>query len=179
MKSQEDPRINPDINCEFYNSEEDDSCYDSEGSSSESSSREQEQYKTTAESNINERAQVLVAAGCKSCLMYFMVPKQAEDCPKCYGQLLHFDRSENSSPWSNHYYYYYFWIIFPLFFFFLFDKFWLENTTMNLFQVVFSTRDGKINWICCWFVIGWILINFYAFSFSLFPLLDSKIWKIA
>ncbi|KAI5679430.1 hypothetical protein M9H77_10380 [Catharanthus roseus] len=98
MKSQEDPRINPDINCEFYNSEEDDSCYDSEGSSSESSSREQEQYKTTAESNINERAQVLVAAGCKSCLMYFMVPKQAEDCPKCYGQLLHFDRSENTSP---------------------------------------------------------------------------------
>lgn len=118
MKSQEDPRINPDINCEFYNSEEDDSCYDSEGSSSESSSREQEQYKTTAESNINERAQVLVAAGCKSCLMYFMVPKQAEDCPKCYGQLLHFDRSENTSPWSNHYYY--FWIIFPLFFFFFF-----------------------------------------------------------
>lgn len=41
---------------------------------------------------------VLVVAGCKSCFMYFMLPKQVQDCPKCFGQLLHFDRSENASP---------------------------------------------------------------------------------
>lgn len=35
--------------------------------------------------------QVLVVAGCKVCLMYFMVPKQAQLCPKCTSaQLLHF-----------------------------------------------------------------------------------------
>lgn len=98
MKSQEDPRTNPELNGEFYSG--DDSSYDSEGSSSESSpstSREPYQFNPrTAESK--DRAQVLVVAGCKGCLMYFMVPKQVEDCPKCYGQLLHFDRSESGSP---------------------------------------------------------------------------------
>ncbi|KAL8121439.1 protein CURLY FLAG LEAF 1 [Apium graveolens] len=35
--------------------------------------------------------QVLVVAGCKVCLMYFMVPKQVQLCPKCTSaQLLHF-----------------------------------------------------------------------------------------
>ncbi|GMP82246.1 hypothetical protein CsSME_00036641 [Camellia sinensis var. sinensis] len=82
MKAKEDPRTMADFSGgggDFY-SEEDDSSYDSEESSSESSPH------------------VLVVAGCKSCLMYFMVPKQVEDCPKCCGQLLHFDRSENASP---------------------------------------------------------------------------------
>ncbi|KAK9060152.1 hypothetical protein SSX86_020856 [Deinandra increscens subsp. villosa] len=39
---------------------------------------------------------VLVVAGCKGCFMYFMVPKQVGDCPKCCGQLLHFDRSSDN-----------------------------------------------------------------------------------
>ncbi|XP_072950551.1 protein CURLY FLAG LEAF 1-like isoform X2 [Typha angustifolia] len=38
-------------------------------------------------------AHVLVLAGCKSCFMYFMVPKHDEACPKCGGGLLHLGRS--------------------------------------------------------------------------------------
>ncbi|KAG1370188.1 zinc finger protein AEBP2 [Cocos nucifera] len=37
--------------------------------------------------------QILVAAGCKACFMYFMVPKRIEDCPKCGGLLLHLGRN--------------------------------------------------------------------------------------
>ncbi|KAK8969989.1 hypothetical protein KSP40_PGU003733 [Platanthera guangdongensis] len=36
---------------------------------------------------------VLVAAGCKSCFMYFMVSKRVEACPKCGGCLLHLGRN--------------------------------------------------------------------------------------
>ncbi|KAJ3675823.1 hypothetical protein LUZ60_004865 [Juncus effusus] len=37
---------------------------------------------------------VLVAAGCKSCFMYFMIPKFVDVCPKCGGDgLLHLDRA--------------------------------------------------------------------------------------
>ena len=41
---------------------------------------------------------VLVVAACKSCLMYRMVPKNAEVCPKCSGQLLHFNPYPTSFP---------------------------------------------------------------------------------
>ncbi|XP_065851878.1 protein CURLY FLAG LEAF 1 [Euphorbia lathyris] len=94
-------------NLDFYNSEEEEedeeSSYDSEESSSEYSSpppprEENQNYGTTTTKKKKKEDQVLVVAGCKSCLMYFMVPKQVEDCPKCNGQLLHFDRSENGSP---------------------------------------------------------------------------------
>ncbi|CAD5177432.1 unnamed protein product [Musa acuminata subsp. malaccensis] len=37
-------------------------------------------------------AQILVAAGCRSCFMYFMVPKSVDACPKCGGGLLHLGR---------------------------------------------------------------------------------------
>jgi hypothetical protein len=37
---------------------------------------------------------VLVAAGCRACFMYFMVPKGAEVCPKCGSSgLLHLNRN--------------------------------------------------------------------------------------
>ncbi|KAG0483173.1 hypothetical protein HPP92_011257 [Vanilla planifolia] len=36
---------------------------------------------------------VLVAAGCKSCFMYFMVPKRGQCCPKCGGFLFHLGRN--------------------------------------------------------------------------------------
>lgn len=37
---------------------------------------------------------VLVAAGCKACFMYFMVPKHVNVCPKCGGAgLLHLGRA--------------------------------------------------------------------------------------
>ncbi|KAI5600917.1 hypothetical protein POPTR_001G062000v4 [Populus trichocarpa] len=93
MKAREDPRITQEYNGDFYS--EDDSSYDSEESSSESSpSSSREHY----HNRLQKEDHVLVVAGCKSCFMYFMVPKQVEVCPKCNGQLLHFDRSENGSP---------------------------------------------------------------------------------
>lgn len=93
MKAREDPRSVGEEHSgggEYYCSE-DESWYDSEESSSEScpsSSREHNK----------QNDDVLVVAGCKGCLMYFMVPKQVEQCPKCCGQLLHFDRSDSVSP---------------------------------------------------------------------------------
>ncbi|CAL9126126.1 hypothetical protein MUK42_02391 [Musa troglodytarum] len=36
---------------------------------------------------------ILVAAGCKCCFMYFMVPKRTDACPKCGGGLLHLGRN--------------------------------------------------------------------------------------
>ncbi|XP_027154102.1 uncharacterized protein LOC113753999 [Coffea eugenioides] len=135
MKSQEDPRTNPEMQhvrngglglSWSEEEDEDGSWYESEGSSTEesspsTSSRQQQcrrRYSNsnsnsspsgatprhrhrhlTAETNIHhDKPQVLVVAGCKSCFMYFMLPKQVQDCPKCFGQLLHFDRSENASP---------------------------------------------------------------------------------
>ncbi|XP_021283356.1 uncharacterized protein LOC110415908 [Herrania umbratica] len=107
MKAKEDPRTAAEYSGDFYSEEEeeeddDDSSYDSEESSSESSpsSRERAHYNNNNNHHRVEKDKdnVLVVAGCKSCLMYFMVPKQVEDCPKCNGQLLHFDRSGSSSP---------------------------------------------------------------------------------
>nr|AAP94213.1 Humj1 [Humulus japonicus] len=101
MKAKEDPRTtiteynSNGSNGDYYYSEED-SSYDSEESSSESSpppattSRES-QYRGA------EKDHVLVVGGCKSCFMYFMVPKQVQECPKCCGQPLHFDRSQSGS----------------------------------------------------------------------------------
>ncbi|XP_022777037.1 uncharacterized protein LOC111318434 [Durio zibethinus] len=112
MKAREDPRTAADYSGDFYSEEEeeeeddDDRSCDSEGSPSESSpsSRERGHYSNNNNRNNSQhrsekgKDNVLVVAGCKSCLMYFMVPKQVEDCPKCNGQLLHFDRSESSCP---------------------------------------------------------------------------------
>ncbi|RWV86526.1 hypothetical protein GW17_00051576 [Ensete ventricosum] len=36
--------------------------------------------------------QILVSAGCRSCFMYFMVPKSTDACPKCGGRLLKLGR---------------------------------------------------------------------------------------
>ncbi|KAE8692768.1 hypothetical protein F3Y22_tig00110831pilonHSYRG00731 [Hibiscus syriacus] len=111
MKAREDPRTAAQYCGGFYSEEEeeeedeeeeDDSSYDSEESPSESSScstRERGNCNNDNNHRVEkDKVNVLVVAGCKSCLMYFMVPKQVEDCPKCNGQLLHFDRSESSSP---------------------------------------------------------------------------------
>lgn len=100
-KAKEDPRLKPDVDEDdddggFYSTDE--SSYDSEESSSESSPSTTS--RTTAARDQQQRVEkdhVLVVAGCKICLMYFMMPKQVEDCPKCGGQLLHFDRSDNVS----------------------------------------------------------------------------------
>ncbi|GAB4828538.1 hypothetical protein Ancab_018197 [Ancistrocladus abbreviatus] len=102
MKTKEVPTINVADNCSddycysiSEEEEDDDDSYDSEESSAESSFLPGGSNERVKE----ERSQknVLVVGGCKSCLMYFMVPKHVEDCPKCTGQLLHFDRSENDN----------------------------------------------------------------------------------
>jgi RecA-family ATPase len=99
MKAKEDPRRAA-YEQEPEEEEEEESWYDDD------SEEEEEEEESSSECSISkdeqqlyeEKQNVLVVAGCKSCLMYFMVPKQGEDCPKCNGQLLHFDRSENCSP---------------------------------------------------------------------------------
>ncbi|XP_027353203.1 uncharacterized protein LOC113863724 isoform X2 [Abrus precatorius] len=93
MKAKEDPRRATEYSVSRDYESEEESWYDSEESSSESCPSSKEHYQGQI-----EKQNVLVVAGCKGCLMYFMVPKQVEDCPKCNGQLLHFDRSENGSP---------------------------------------------------------------------------------
>ncbi|KAL4354563.1 hypothetical protein GQ457_06G005020 [Hibiscus cannabinus] len=111
MKVREDPRTaaaqySGDFYSEDDDDDDDDSSYDSEELQSESSpysTREKRHCNDDDNNNNHHRVEkdkdnVLVVAGCKSCLMYFMVPKQVEDCPKCNGQLLHFDRSESTSP---------------------------------------------------------------------------------
>ncbi|KAE9600648.1 hypothetical protein Lal_00046264 [Lupinus albus] len=103
MKAKEDPRnmirnnSNKNDNYEECDDEEEGSWYDSEESSSESccpsSSSNNKEYHHQNNYNNNN---VLVVAGCKSCLMYFMVPKLVQDCPKCTAQLLHFDPSQTN-----------------------------------------------------------------------------------
>ncbi|MCL7029474.1 hypothetical protein MKW94_017601 [Papaver nudicaule] len=92
--------------------DEDSSCDSDEGSSSPCSSTTTDNSKTngyyTSNNDHHHQAdgdddgddedQVLVVAGCKSCLMYFMLPKRVEECPKCNALLLHFDhRSDQNS----------------------------------------------------------------------------------
>lgn len=104
MKAKEDPRTRAEYSGDCYYSDDDNSSFESEESSTESSPsscREREPYNNQQQKESdenNKQDHVLVVAGCKSCLMYYMVPKQHGDCPKCSGQLLHFDRSENGSP---------------------------------------------------------------------------------
>ncbi|RZC60484.1 hypothetical protein C5167_022241 [Papaver somniferum] len=45
----------------------------------------------------DDEDQILVVAGCKSCLMYFMLPKRVEECPKCNALLLHFDHRSDQN----------------------------------------------------------------------------------
>ncbi|CAN4094813.1 unnamed protein product [Withania somnifera] len=104
MKVKEDPRTHGGEEAYvadnlYYSEDDDDNSYDSEGSSSEessfSSTREPQINITTGSSGKSAAGPgpVLVVGGCKTCLMYFMVPKEVDDCPKCCGQLLHFDQN--------------------------------------------------------------------------------------
>ncbi|XP_068653372.1 protein CURLY FLAG LEAF 1-like isoform X2 [Aristolochia californica] len=84
-KAKDDPRKTASFEGGYFT--EEDSSDESEDSSFVSSPSSREDYRY--------EDQVLVVAGCKSCLMYFMLPKRVEACPKCNGLLLHFDRPEN------------------------------------------------------------------------------------
>ncbi|KAF5206513.1 Atp-dependent rna helicase [Thalictrum thalictroides] len=109
MKRKDDPRkITSRESC--YYSEEDNNSnnntnsYDSDDGSSSASSpsplndgqeEEEEHYNNTNSQEGGGGDHILVVAGCKTCMMYFMLPKRVEECPKCNGFLLHFDRLEN------------------------------------------------------------------------------------
>ncbi|KAE8716190.1 hypothetical protein F3Y22_tig00110156pilonHSYRG00542 [Hibiscus syriacus] len=106
-KASEDPRTAADYGGDFYSDEDDDSLYESDelsSDSSPSSSTRDKVHHDDEEDDSNSRLgadkdndNVLVVAGCRSCLMYFMVPKQEEDCPKCKDRLLHFDHRPETS----------------------------------------------------------------------------------
>ncbi|KAK8622422.1 hypothetical protein V6N13_117339 [Hibiscus sabdariffa] len=90
-----------------FSSEEDDdegdSWYDSEDYSSPESSPSKDYNNNSNNRRAvleEENADLLVVGGCKSCYMYFMVPKKAEGCPRCNGHLLRFDRSPSNPPSS-------------------------------------------------------------------------------
>ncbi|KAE8663922.1 hypothetical protein F3Y22_tig00112863pilonHSYRG00016 [Hibiscus syriacus] len=107
-KASEDPRTAAGYGGDFYSDEDDDSLYDSDELSSDSSpsssSRGKAHYNDDDDNEDRrlgadkDKDNVLVVAGCRSCLMYFMVLKQEEDCPKCKDHLLHFDRPETMLP---------------------------------------------------------------------------------
>ncbi|KAF9622402.1 hypothetical protein IFM89_031205 [Coptis chinensis] len=97
-KEKEDPRrkcyyFSDDDEEEVMNSYVSDGICSSAASSPSSPLREDEEEGEHEQYNNN----VLVVAGCKRCIMYFMLPKRVEECPKCNGLLLHFDRLENGS----------------------------------------------------------------------------------
>jgi len=154
MKAREDPRITQEYNGDFYS--EDDSSYDSEESSSESSpSSSREHY----HNRLQKEDHVLVVAGCKSCFMYFMVPKQVEVCPKCNGQLLHFDRSENGSPWIR---------FLVWFFFFCFCVFFLPFWKL-ICVLLMEIQCGKImKRVTNELLLVSLLLVFYQIFLSLF-----------
>lgn len=78
--------------------EDDDNAYDSESDGSSSVSSPFSFKEDYTNNNHQEGGDhILVVAGCKSCMMYFMVPKRVQECPKCNGFLLHFDRFGNGS----------------------------------------------------------------------------------
>ncbi|KAK4785268.1 hypothetical protein SAY86_001957 [Trapa natans] len=102
MRAKEDPRLTGDYTEDYYYSDEDEddsSNCDSGESSSVSSPADFHSPAAAREppplaGGGGEKDSVLVVGGCKMCLMYFMVPKQVEDCPKCSGRLvLHFNGS--------------------------------------------------------------------------------------
>ncbi|KAL2547243.1 Uncharacterized protein Fot_16476 [Forsythia ovata] len=87
IKVTEDPRTTAAYGGDFF-SEDDSRSYDSEGPSSEfSPSSSTEQWSHNQDRHMDD-FNVLVVAGCKRCLMYYMVPKLLEDCPKCCANVL-------------------------------------------------------------------------------------------
>ncbi|XP_042386970.1 uncharacterized protein LOC121978736 [Zingiber officinale] len=97
VKTTEDPRIAPAYSSDEYSCrsdyeevEDDDDDDDGDSDSGDFSSS----ASSASPPNTSAPAHVLVAAGCKGCFMYFMVPKHVDACPKCGGGgLLHLSRN--------------------------------------------------------------------------------------
>ncbi|RZS06970.1 hypothetical protein BHM03_00037732 [Ensete ventricosum] len=73
--------------------DEDDDEGDTADSSTLSSASPPQASSFPAEESSRGGGHILVAAGCKCCFMYFMVPKRTDACPKCGGGLLHLGRN--------------------------------------------------------------------------------------
>jgi hypothetical protein len=88
-----------------------------------------------------------------------MVPKQVEVCPKCNGQLLHFDRSENGSPWIR---------FLVWFFFFCFCVFFLPFWKL-ICVLLMEIQCGKImKRVTNELLLVSLLLVFYQIFLSLF-----------
>ncbi|CAL9100385.1 unnamed protein product [Musa textilis] len=81
--------------CSRVGSEEDDYEEEEEEDGGDTAASSTLSCTSPPESSANEEpgGQILVAAGCKACFMYFMVPKRVDACPKCGGGLLHLGRN--------------------------------------------------------------------------------------
>ncbi|XP_058093034.1 protein CURLY FLAG LEAF 1-like isoform X2 [Magnolia sinica] len=93
MKAKEDPRKAARFERDYYS--EEDSSEESEGGGGGSCLSASSTSSPTRDVFRYDEDHVLVVAGCKSCLMYFMLPKTVVECPKCGGMIMHFDRVEN------------------------------------------------------------------------------------
>ncbi|GLJ44966.1 hypothetical protein SUGI_0946550 [Cryptomeria japonica] len=85
----------------YYSESEDFDSTDEESSGSERSQKEASEMHQVCEreeeaGSSSQDTTVLVAAGCQSCLMYYMLPKHAMSCPKCGTSLLHFNEPATS-----------------------------------------------------------------------------------
>lgn len=86
----------------YYSEAEDFYSSDEESTGSERSQEEGSEMHQVCErdeeagSSNGQDLTVLVAAGCQSCLMYFMLPKHALSCPRCGTSLLHFNEPATS-----------------------------------------------------------------------------------
>ncbi|KVI05750.1 WW domain-containing protein, partial [Cynara cardunculus var. scolymus] len=63
--------------------EEEEKQVDENEEEEEEEEEEEDEDEDEDEDENRKGGHVLVVAGCKGCFMYFMVPKQVEDCPKC------------------------------------------------------------------------------------------------
>lgn len=85
-----------------YSEAEDLYSSDEESTGSERSQKEASEMHQVCEreeeasSSSSQDLTVLVAAGCQSCLMYYMLPKHALSCPRCGTSLLHFNEPATS-----------------------------------------------------------------------------------
>eukprot|EP01018_Ginkgo_biloba_P017256 Gb_27782 [translate_table: standard] len=80
------------ISTPLYSLEADDDISEIESMDEDSDDSEQTHLTFESDEKGSNDTNILVAAGCRSCLMYFMLPKVVLECPKCGTVLLHFNQ---------------------------------------------------------------------------------------
>ncbi|CAM0944299.1 unnamed protein product [Alopecurus aequalis] len=84
-------------NDSYNDGDEEESSSSSSRSSAISSFSPTDESASSGSESGNTADHVLVAAGCRGCFMYFMMPKSARLCPKCgSSSLLHLGRTNNA-----------------------------------------------------------------------------------